>query len=234
MNATFVLDGSLAQERTGAARAGAWAQLTLLTFGLGVHVVRAWKGRYTRPYGRTLAALWVASALHAASLYETTATRYSGTDTHIVASWACGILADSHWFASSIHAPARTRTASYTSLGLCAMTTLMVLFCEPIRVVHHVLDATLTLCAFLVYASTRTEDDTIRYVRAAAFARFASALGWMAWDMPQYVARDVAPVHAYWTATTAVFVLAVLRSYRFRFKNAYEVREEAVPTFRAV
>lgn len=235
----FVIDASLAQEDTAAARMAAWAGVFVYTVGLGVHAARRWKGRYTRPYGLTLFALWVGHLLHAASLHD--APTYVANDGLLVASWAAGILADSHWFVALLHnSGPRTKTMTMTSTGLCVGTVLMVLLCEPVRVVHHVLDATLTLCALLVSLTRNPEDASLPFVRTAALARFACALGWMACDMPQYVARDVAPLHMFWSVANLTFVVSLLRSYRFRFANGYDLAKpgcgagEAVPLFRVL
>ena len=53
-----------------------------------------------------------------------------------------------HWFVALLHSTGpHTKVVTLTSATLCVGTVLMVLLCEPIRVAHHVLDATLTLCA---------------------------------------------------------------------------------------
>ena len=241
--ASFVVDASLAQEDTPIARGATWFGLLVFSFGVGVHAARRWKGNYTRPYGPTLVALWLAHLLHAASLYASPTTTYAGTDSLIVASWAASIFGDSHWFLAILNrANRRAASTNLTAVALCAGTTTMVLLCEPIRVVHHVLAATLTLCALLVSLTRYTDDVTMTYVRHAATARFACALGWMFCDMPQYVARDVAPLHVFWCVANLVFVVTLLRSYRFRFSNAFDLAKAAqsetavqtVPLFRVL
>ena len=209
--------------------ATAIVNVTLVTLCLCFHLVRRWHGRYVRALGGTYLFLLLANLL-------LVAFELHPNDDLLVASWTMEIFAVSEWLTMVLKLKDAKVGSGCTVVGgivIGLLCSLLLLFFEPIRTIHHILMMALSGVAMVIAFSRRNN----KFVRLASFCYWGTSLGLLFWDVHAPNIVEIPPLewlHLYRIATFLGFVVSTTLSYRFRKEDPAEIvrrtKEEVVST----
>jgi len=200
-----------------------------VTLCLCFHLVRRWHGRYARGMGGTYMFLLLANLL-------LVAFELRPSDDLLVASWTMEVFAASEWLTMVLKLKESKVGSGCTVVGgivIGLLCSLLLLFFEPIRTIHHVLMMALSGVAMVIAFSRRNN----KFVRLASFSYWGTSLGLLFWDVHAPNIVEIPPLewlHLYRIATFLGFLASTTLSYRFRKEDPSEIvrrtKQEVVAT----